>query len=236
MKVIILGAGGTGSYVVPVIQKLLGADSEIYVCDGDKFEAKNMDRQLFSKYMIGRNKAEALAEMYPGGNTYAQVFAVPYFLTDHSVFDDIMPDVIIACPDNHKARLLCLEAADNIVAPVIMCGNEFESAAATLYLPENVGHRTLDPRVRYPEMLEGAASERSRVGCQGAVQEENKQLVVANMGSAFFAASMFYGLCKSKDSPEDREFMPGEIDWGLYKTYSTSVDGLRAQAELLTDA
>lgn len=59
VKIIVLGAGGTGGYVIPHLYRL-GYASEhptrILVCDGDVVEQKNLIRQNFVEQDIGRNK------------------------------------------------------------------------------------------------------------------------------------------------------------------------------------
>ena len=67
VKIVVLGAGGTGGYVIPHLYRL-GYASEhptrIIVCDGDVTEQKNLIRQNFVEQDIGRNKAQVLAERY----------------------------------------------------------------------------------------------------------------------------------------------------------------------------
>ena len=67
VKIVVLGAGGTGGYVIPHLYRL-GYASEhptrIIVCDGDVVEQKNLIRQNFVEQDIGRNKAQALAARY----------------------------------------------------------------------------------------------------------------------------------------------------------------------------
>lgn len=67
VKIIILGAGGTGGYVIPHLYRIaFAADRQmrIIVCDGDVVEGKNLIRQNFVEQDIGRNKAQVLAERY----------------------------------------------------------------------------------------------------------------------------------------------------------------------------
>ena len=67
VKVIIIGAGGTGGYVIPHLYRIgfaAGRPMRIIVCDGDVVESKNLIRQNFVEQDIGRNKAQVLAERY----------------------------------------------------------------------------------------------------------------------------------------------------------------------------
>lgn len=67
VKVVMLGAGGTGGYVAPYVFRLLhmlDRPSRFVVCDGDIVEPKNLDRQNFVPADLGENKARVLAERY----------------------------------------------------------------------------------------------------------------------------------------------------------------------------
>lgn len=69
VKVVMLGAGGTGGYVAPYVFRLLhmlDRPARFVVCDGDIVEPKNLDRQNFVPADLGENKARVLAERYEG--------------------------------------------------------------------------------------------------------------------------------------------------------------------------
>lgn len=69
VKVVMLGAGGTGGYVAPYVFRLLhmlDRPARFVVCDGDIVEPKNLDRQNFVPADLGENKARVLAERYGG--------------------------------------------------------------------------------------------------------------------------------------------------------------------------
>lgn len=67
VKVVMLGAGGTGAYVAPHVYRLLHVldrPARFIICDGDIVEAKNLIRQNFVPADLGENKARVLAERY----------------------------------------------------------------------------------------------------------------------------------------------------------------------------
>lgn len=69
VNVIVVGAGGTGGYLLQSLARLLvhlGKPETIAVValDGDVVEEKNVGRQLFSYSEIGRNKAETLIRRF----------------------------------------------------------------------------------------------------------------------------------------------------------------------------
>ena len=84
VKVVQLGAGGTGGHIAPHLYRLLYSlerPARYIICDGDVVEAKNLVRQNFAPVDLGENKARVLAERY------ASVFGmeaeyVPSFVED----------------------------------------------------------------------------------------------------------------------------------------------------------
>lgn len=71
--IIVIGCGGTGSWLLPKIVKILNDgyhknmishSMDIVLIDGDDVEEKNLLRQNFIPHDINRNKAEVMAERY----------------------------------------------------------------------------------------------------------------------------------------------------------------------------
>ena len=67
----IVGAGGTGSYLVRDLARIISVynekynrNDEIVIIDQDIVESKNLTRQNFIRNDIGKNKAEVLAKRY----------------------------------------------------------------------------------------------------------------------------------------------------------------------------
>lgn len=68
VKIVLVGTGGTGGYIVPQLYRLLYAldrPIRVILCDGDLVEEKNLGRQNFIEADLGKNKAMVLAERYP---------------------------------------------------------------------------------------------------------------------------------------------------------------------------
>ena len=65
VKIVMIGAGGTGGHIAPHLYRLLYAlerPVQFVVCDGDIVEEKNLVRQNFTKADLGLNKARVVAE------------------------------------------------------------------------------------------------------------------------------------------------------------------------------
>ena len=55
-KIILIGCGGTGSYLAPPLARFLKAfkfAGELILADGDSYEPSNLDRQSFNLDLIG---------------------------------------------------------------------------------------------------------------------------------------------------------------------------------------
>ena len=67
VKIVMLGAGGTGGHIAPHLYRLLYAldrPVRFIIVDGDIVEEKNLVRQNFTHADLGENKARVLAERY----------------------------------------------------------------------------------------------------------------------------------------------------------------------------
>lgn len=82
-NVIIVGCGGTGSRLIPMVAQFMKScpailDPFITLIDGDTVEMKNLARQNFIKPDIGRHKSEVLAERY-GGAIEIPIVSIPEY-------------------------------------------------------------------------------------------------------------------------------------------------------------
>ena len=67
VKIVIIGAGGTGRNVIPHLYRIAFSSNrpcKVIICDGDIVERKNLIRQNFAECDIGENKAQVMAERY----------------------------------------------------------------------------------------------------------------------------------------------------------------------------
>jgi len=127
VKVVMLGAGGTGGHIAPHLYRLLYAlerPVRFIICDGDIVERKNLVRQNFIPADLGENKARVLAERY------STVFGmeteyVPSFVEDADQLKELLTPkawhspyypfvettreqvILIGAVDNNRSRQLC---------------------------------------------------------------------------------------------------------------------------------
>jgi len=183
----IIGCGGVGSWLVPMLKRLdTKVEHTLHLFDGDRFEPKNLDRQLFSPSHIGLNKAEVIAKMYGCEHT-------PEYFSPGWLHDATPEDWIIVCADNNAARKAALETSDQTGAGVIIGANEYTDAEAYLYHNSWKGEAR-DPRIYYPAILTDTADDpvRAGAGCTGEVALATPQLVLANIQAAVFAAELYW--------------------------------------------
>ena len=126
VKVVQLGAGGTGGHIASHLYRLLYAlerPVRYIICDGDVVEEKNPVRQNFTPSDLGENKARVLAERY------STVFGmeteyIPDFIEDEDRLKKLLIPkrwyvstrnakditemiILLGAVDNNKSRQLC---------------------------------------------------------------------------------------------------------------------------------
>lgn len=189
MSHLIVGAGGVGSWLVPLLKHTIAPSDPIRVVDGDLLEVRNLDRQFFRSEYLGWNKAEVLSEMY--GTEYDPA----YLSRDHWMVKDKAQvwGTIWCCADNHAARRLVMELVDEKKAPMaIIGGNEFTDSEAYVYTADRKGGNA-DPRIFYPEINnDDTGDPLNPYACQGVAQKANPQLALANYLAAGFMVHLWW--------------------------------------------
>lgn len=183
---IIMGAGGTGSWLAGFLSKL-DKNSKLILIDKDEVELKNCTRQNFTKDEVGMNKAEALAKRY-------NLSFVPEFITNTNMLEDIIsfyPNVrpiLVGCLDNNASRkiahdLFKSQTYDDIIW--VDSGNAERSGQTYIAYKENGEIKTPSP-LDIDEVLnnfEGDERRPDQISC--AEQSESApQNVSANITAA----------------------------------------------------
>tara|TARA_R100001244_G_scaffold98294_1_gene73427 strand:- start:294 stop:860 length:567 start_codon:yes stop_codon:yes gene_type:complete len=95
-NVLIIGAGGIGSYLIEVLNRT--NCYKITVADPDKYEKKNLTYQYCTDEDLEVNKASATAVKY------SQVFGIKYPILTEKQIEGY--DLVICCADNLDVRRL----------------------------------------------------------------------------------------------------------------------------------
>ena len=206
LRVLVVGAGGTGSTIVmglPYLDQAMrvwGRSSglEVVMMDADAVSETNCVRQPFSTSDIGQNKATVLinrVNLFWGMRWRAE----PVFFDERTLDEnnDRPVDVLIACVDTRAARSTIervLTKARNRTAYWLDLGNNAASGQFVLGQPLNGRNRRKAGRLRtvselYPEIIDVEAGEDPLPSCS-AVEALNRQEPFINQTLAASALAM----------------------------------------------
>jgi len=189
MVVYVIGCGGTGGWVATLLSKMLGPEDQLVLQDKDKFEKRNMDRQIGCR--VGTNKAEALARVLKDSRCCITVVTEWFNGTVSEI--RLSPDALFCCADNHRARVACINYVnEHPQCTAYIAGNEYSSFEGYVYRAFMNGHPVLDPREKYPEIKFDKTGDPLSPSCTGEALEGTPQLALANMQAAAAITRLWY--------------------------------------------
>ena len=123
VRIVMIGAGGTGGHTVLHLYRLLHTldrPVEVILADGDMVEKKNLVRQNFIASDLGKNKAQALAERYAAAFGM-EVQYLPEFIESSEKLSELLKypcypyscqrsewmSILIGAVDNNRSRQIC---------------------------------------------------------------------------------------------------------------------------------
>lgn len=118
-SVLVVGAGGLGSAVLPYL--VSAGVGKIGIVDGDHVEASNLHRQvLYNELSVGLLKVESAKQALRAMNSATAIEIIPEFLTAENV-DNLIEgyDLIIDATDNLEVRYILDEACSDAQKPMI---------------------------------------------------------------------------------------------------------------------
>ncbi len=208
VRIVMIGAGGTGGHIAPHLYRLLHAldrPVEVIIADGDIVEEKNLVRQNFISCDLGKSKAQVLAERYASAFGM-EVQYIPDFIESEDKLTELLktktsfydrPEtltILIGAVDNNKSRQMChkvFNRSENLV--YIDCGNgEFTGQVVcgvrrkgkTYYKP--VGEL-------YPDILEDTDKFPTELSCAEA-SVSTPQSIAANIMAATAVIAYIYNI------------------------------------------
>ena len=209
VKIVIIGAGGTGGYVIPHLYRIAyasGRRCRVIIADGDIVEKKNLIRQNFAEIDIGENKAAVMAERY------SDVFGieteyVPDFIeseeqllkllrvpTSYYSSEPKAIPILIGAVDNNRSRVMCnnvFNKLDDII--YIDSGNE-EFSGQVVCGVKMSGRVISKPVARvYPDILVDTEKFPSELSCAER-SVSAPQSIAANVFASTAVVSMLYYL------------------------------------------
>lgn len=132
-NIVVVGAGGTGGYVIPHLARQVSLQNKLRAIEGhyphtltiieaDEVELKNLTRQNFIERDIDKNKGQVMAERY-GAAFGITINYVPEYVQTREQLNTIigqvqstaggmaMMTVIVDCVDNNKTRMILEDTA-----------------------------------------------------------------------------------------------------------------------------
>ncbi len=185
-----VGAGGTGTHLLPALLTYLryhhlAGTYQIVVADGDIFEPKNLDRQVFEPGLTTVNKAEAMLLMHPGH----PMIAVSRYIGKADIETMIQDgDCVLICADNYSVRSLITDHVRTLPnAVVINAGNELFDGSVQLWVRHDGENLTPSIKYGHPEIAFKDENDRAAMDCTTLAQlPGGGQTLVANMTAATF--------------------------------------------------
>lgn len=163
-KVLVIGAGGLGSAILPYL--IAAGTGNTGIIDHDKVEVSNLHRQvLFSTDDIGQNKAVIAAEKLKKLNPHIQITAYPEALTRENALELFSSyDIIVDGSDNFPTRYLVNDAAVMCNKPVVFGSiYKFEGQVSVFNYQDGPTYRCLFPTPPPP----GASPNCAEIGVLG---------------------------------------------------------------------
>ena len=207
-SLIVLGAGGTGTYFLKEVSRLIASDASIKrhivsmtICDGDIVEEKNLSRQCFCIDDIGRKKAIVMAEVLNDAFSLDWKAYPEYVLSvsdlERFVQSGSIP-LIIGCVDNHAARLLVetfFEKRANCI--VFDSANEYE--AGELVIAAKMNGMVMGPcrSFYFPDIKTGDVRTVSEMSCEE-LNNVAPQHIFTNMCAGMHLCVAFHNLMYEK--------------------------------------
>lgn len=222
VKIVMLGAGGTGAHIAPHLYRLLYAldrPVQFTICDGDIVEMKNLVRQNFTAADLGENKAKVLAERY--SNVFGlETSYVPRFIEDEQTllelltpkqwstsghhYDERKQDfvrntvvelvLLIGAVDNNKSRQLCHRVFQKTKELIYIDSGNGEYTGQVVCGIRRAGRTVYQPvGGLYPEVMEENDLFPSELSCADA-SVSAPQTIAANLMAATAVVDMVYNI------------------------------------------
>jgi molybdopterin/thiamine biosynthesis adenylyltransferase len=219
-NVIVIGAGGTGSFLIPALGRYLFSKDflgKLTLIDGDSYSTSNINRQNFHLSAIGMNKAEYQAAVL---NKYLPAFADHVFFVDDYLSKEEIQElcvektVIFNCADNNAIR----KYADDAIAQLndgihICCGNELLTGQVHVFIRHEGQNVTKSVMEMTPE-FNTHNDDRSEMSCQELeALPSGGQIIIANMMSATLALSKFVQIFEDDCFYQQYKCPPAGITW-----------------------
>lgn len=241
-RVIIVGAGGIGTWLAAGIVRILEwkfPGSVLIIVDGDNYEPKNLERQDFTQ--IG-NKASIKALELSKQFVETTIFPLPKWVVaddfDHSTDEDSNKikasdlisdnDIVIAVVDNFSARKILFDAASKLDNIDVFTGGNDDNLFGSVYHYQRRNGKdiTSHPATTHSEYVNPPDRNPGEMSCQERAQVEGgTQILATNMAVAAFILGRIQKTIVSNQSPEETEIY-FDLGLGMSQPYNRMVEHL----------
>lgn len=207
VTIVIIGAGGTGGYVIPHLYRIAFTSEHpcrIIIADGDIVERKNLIRQNLAECDIGENKAEVMAERY------SEVFGIeteyiPDFIESEEQLCELLDvkgkwnepkpiGILIGAVDNNRSRVMCHNVFQTLDDMIYIDAGNGEYTGQVVCGVKQSGTVMSKPAARvYPDILTDVEKFPSELSCAER-SVSAPQSIAANLFASTAIASMLYYL------------------------------------------
>ncbi len=220
VKIIQLGAGGTGGHIAPHLYRLLySLDRPVryIICDGDVVEEKNLVRQNFTPADLGENKARVLAERYSTVFGLETEYVPSFIETEERLKELLTPRVwhigsyysnkqivemviLLGAVDNNRSRQLCHRVFYQAKELIYIDSGNGEYTGQVVCGVRRSG-KTYYPPIGavYPDVLEETDKFPTELSCAEA-SVSAPQSIAANITAATAVVDMVYNILAVGDS------------------------------------
>jgi len=194
MNIVIIGLGGIGSILCERLARYItysaASGTSILLVDGDSYEAKNFERQDFTR--MG-NKAEVKAADLKMQFSRLNVSSFPAFVNETTLAEVIKEgNVVFMCVDNHKTRMIVSNYCKNLTdVTLISGGNDFIDGNVQIYIRKEGADLTPDLCAYHPEIANPDDKLPEEMSCEE-LAESAPQLYFANLTVATIMCWAFY--------------------------------------------
>lgn len=196
-RVLIVGAGGLGSIVAFYIAA--SGVGYIGIIDPDIVELSNLQRQiLHNEEHIGMPKAISAFINLRKLNSEIKVLPYPDEINKKNV-SQYLPhfDIVVACPDNFKTRIILNEASFKFLKPLVVGAvSEFEGHVFNVIPPKGPCYNCLFNEAQDDNITRGILA--PIAGVIGSIMTVETIKILLNLGEILHSRMLIYDGLKGK--------------------------------------
>lgn len=196
-RIVAIGAGGIFSQsMMPLCQYLnykYQNKFELVICDGDKYEESNLNRQIFNDF---DNKAIVASNLLQSMFNDIKITAIDEFVTKYNIEKLILEkDLVFICVDNNNSRNLIQEHCLTLnECTVISGGNDYLDGNVMTFgrkKGKTIGKVFTE---LHKEIGNGKDKSPAEMSCQELAKSSSPQLVITNYNVASIMLNEVYSI------------------------------------------